>query len=164
MRTWKLAVALAACVTFAGCVSAPTITSTFDPAEAAFIHKDGKATINAQAFLRRNDGMVVYAAGSEARLIPRTRYSTERINGIYRGAKINYFVPSPPSPPGFEDAMRVTRANGEGRFSFAGVADGDYYLVTSVIWMVGSNQQGGTLLENVSVRNGTDVEVIMTGS
>jgi len=141
-----------ACASLAGCVSAPKINSAFNANEAAFIHQQGRGVIRGQAFLRRNDGIVVYAAGSDVVLIPKTIYSTERINALYRGAKINYFVPSPESPPGFEEATKRTKANGEGRFEFAGLADGDYYVVTKVMWLVGNAPQGG----------GT-VEIIMTG-
>ncbi len=107
--------------------------------------------------------MVVYAAGSDVVLIPKTTYSAERINALYQGSKINYFVPSPASPPGFEEAMKKTKANGEGRFEFTNLSDGDYYVVTKVIWMVGSATQGGAIMEPVSIRQGSAVELIMTG-
>jgi hypothetical protein len=145
------------------CVAAPKLTTTFNPAEAAFIHQQGRGSVKGQAFLRRNDGMVVYAAGSEVGLVPKTTYSTERMNAIYRGGKMNYFVPAPETPAGYEAAMRKTKANGEGRFEFTGVADGDYYVATKVQWMAGDIAQGGSLMEPVSVRNGATVEVIMTG-
>lgn len=147
----------------AGCVAAPKINSTFNASEAAFIHQQGRGTIKGQAFLRRNDGMVVYAAGSDVVLIPKTTYSSERINALYQGNKINYFVPSPASPPGFEESMKKTRANGEGRFEFANLADGDYYVVTKVVWLAGNASQGGALMEQVSIRQGSAVEIIMTG-
>ncbi len=76
---------------------------------------------------------------------------------------MNYFVPAPETPAGYEAAMRKTKANGEGRFEFTGVADGDYYVATKVQWMAGDIAQGGSLMEPVSVRNGATVEVIMTG-
>jgi hypothetical protein len=160
----KLNYAVLAAALLCGCVAAPEIKSTFDANEAAFIHKQGNGSISAQAFLRRNDGVVVYAAGSEVRLIPKTRYSEERITALYRGAKYNVYVPSPPSPPGFESAMKATKADGEGRFSFTGLADGDYYVVTSVKWLAGDVPQGGNLMESVSVRGGNSVNVIMTGT
>lgn len=160
----KLNYAVFAVALLSGCVAAPEIKSTFDASESAFIHKQGAGSITAQAFLRRNDGVVVYAAGSEARLIPKTRYSQERIDALYRGTKYNAYVPSPPSPPGFEAAMRTTKADGEGRFTFTGVADGDYYIVTSVKWFAGDVAQGGALMEPVSVKGGNAVNVIMTGT
>lgn len=148
----------------AGCVSAPTLQTTFDPAEADFINRQGDATVSGQAFLRRNDGIVIYAAGSDVILIPSTAYSRERIAVLYRGGKFNNAVPAPENTdPRYEAMTRVTRANGEGRFSFPNVADGDYFVVTSVIWRVGDWPQGGGLMENVSIRNGESVDIIMTG-
>jgi hypothetical protein len=154
---------IAAMAALAGCVAAPKITSTFNPSEAAFIHQQGKGSIKGQAFLRRNDGMVVYAAGSDVFLIPKTTYSSERMAALYRGGKMNKFVPSPEAPPGYAEAARSTKANGEGRFEFSSLADGDYFVVTQVQWMVGNLPQGGALMEPVSMRNGAAVEIIMTG-
>jgi hypothetical protein len=144
-------------------VSAPKINASFNAADAAFIYQQGKGGIKGQAFLRRNDGIVIYAAGSDVVLIPKTTYSTERINALYGSGKINLYTPSPESPPGFEAATRQTKANGEGRFEFPNLADGDYYIVTKVIWMVGNMQQGGALMEQAQIRAGATVEVIMSG-
>ncbi|WP_158498664.1 carboxypeptidase regulatory-like domain-containing protein [Martelella endophytica] len=146
-----------------GCVTAPEPKTAFNADEAAFVHAEGRNTITGQAFLRRNDGVVVYAAGSDVHLIPKTAYSTERMDGIYRGAKINTYIQSPPMPDGYLAAMRDTRADGEGRFAFAGVADGSYYIVTTVEWLVGYTPQGGNLMEEVSVKGGETRDIIMTG-
>jgi len=151
------------CAGLASCVSAPKISSSFNPSDAAFIHQQGKGAIKGQAFLRRNDGIVVYAAGSDVVLIPKTTYSTERINALYGSGKINYYIPSPESPPGFESATRQTKANGEGRFEFPNLADGDYYVVTKVTWMAGNMPQGGALMERAQIRAGATAEIIMSG-
>jgi hypothetical protein len=45
----------------------------FDPKAAAFIHKEGKATIEGRAFLRRPDNAVENAVAQVVRLIPVTR-------------------------------------------------------------------------------------------
>lgn len=148
----------------ASCVTAPVIVSKFNPAEAEFINKSGTGIISGQAFLRRNDGIVVYAAGSEVILIPRTAYATERIGAIYRGGKLNNFMPEPEqTDPLYRQMTRRARANGEGRFEFSGLADGDYYVVTDVVWNIGGARQGGSLMENASVRAGQPVQLIMTG-
>ena len=145
------------------CVSAPKISSTFDPAEAAFIDKAGTGRISGQAFLRRNDGIVVYAAGSDVILIPRTTYATERMNALYGGGKINSLVPEPETDPRYVSMTKKTRADGEGRFEFHGLADGEYYIVTRVVWVVGGYTQGGGLMETANIRNGEAVDIIMTG-
>lgn len=163
MKLGKL-FAAASLAVLSGCVTAPEPKTPFNPAEAAFIHKQGNNTINGQAFLRRNDGIVVYGAGSDVYLIPKTAYSTERLDAVYQGRNINSYMQSPPSPPGYEQAMRKTKANGEGRFTFDHVADGSYYIVTDVRWMVGYASQGGNLRASVTVSGGSQTEVILDGS
>lgn len=150
-------------VTLSSCVTAPEPKVPFNAQEAAFIHKQGNNTITGQAFLRRNDGVVVYAAGSDVYLIPKTPYSTERLNAIYQGGKLNTYMKSPASPPGYEEAMRSTKADGEGRFTFDRVSNGSYFITTSVVWMAGYSPQGGTIRETVSVSGGKSVDIIMTG-
>ena len=58
---------------------------------------------------------------------------------------------------------KVTRANGEGRFEFKNIADGDYYVVTPVSWMAGNMPQGGSLMERATIRGGNTVDLVMTG-
>lgn len=160
----RLALVLCAAL-LAGCVATPQIQSTFNPAEAAFIHKPGRGSITGQAFLRRNDGVVVYAAGSRVTLIPRTTYSSERMQALYGGNRIApLWRASIPEPAGYSSYVREEKADGEGKFSFSGLADGEYYVVTTVYWMAGYNQQGGYLMEPVTIRGGNAVNVIMTGS
>ncbi|HEY6633064.1 MAG TPA: hypothetical protein VIZ90_16560 [Rhizobiaceae bacterium] len=148
----------------AGCVAAPEIKSTFNPAEAEHITRQGTATIAGQAFLRRNDGVVVYGAGSETVLVPASTYARERVAALYRGGKVNSFVPPPKNTdPRYEQMARRTKNDGEGRFTFDQVADGDYFVMTTVTWMAGDWRQGGNLMEPVAVRNGQNVNLIMTG-
>lgn len=168
MKVKLLAALVVAVASLAGC-SSVTLNSTFDPNAAAYINAQGKATITGQAFLRRNDGMVVYGAGSTVRLIPRTAYSDARIAAMFKNGKM---APADPfmgtelavknEDPQFEAYTRKTVANGEGRFTFESVPDGQYYITAPVIWMV-EYSQGGTLLATVTIANGASVEVIMNG-
>lgn len=146
------------------CSSTGTLTTAFDANAAAFINASGSADITGQAFLRRNDGIVVYGAGSEVRLIPKTAYSDERMQQIYGSGKQSYLGRAfTNDDPDYYNYVRTVIADGEGRFTFENVANGEYYLVTSVTWMVQYVQQGGLLMERVSVTGGQDVNVIMRG-
>lgn len=147
----------------AGC-SPATLVTTFNPSDAAFINEKGTATVKGQAFLRRNDGIVVYAAGSEVFLIPKTTYSDERMATIYGAGKMTTFLGSSfkNDDARFYEYVRKVVANGEGRFEFKDVAAGKYYVVTSVVWYV-QVQQGGSLMERTTVADGQTVELIMTG-
>ena len=159
----KSFVFLAALMAATGCVATPEVKSKFNASEAAFINKTGNGTIRGQAFLRRNDGMVVYAAGSDVRLIPKSTYADERMNLIYGGGKIGRYVQPVNNNAQYISMTKVTRANGEGRFEFKNVADGDYYVVTPVSWMAGDIRQGGSLMERVTIRGGNNVDLVMTG-
>lgn len=152
-----------------GCVTQTLETvSGFDPAEAEFINSVGSNEIIGQAFLRRNDGVVVYAAGSDVSLIPKTRYSTERIRLIYEGEKyINIYAASAKK---FKDTdgrygnfQKTTKANGEGRFVFSQLADGEYYITTGVTWVIGDVVQGGALIDSIKVVGGQKIELILSG-
>ncbi|WP_156463951.1 hypothetical protein [Devosia sp. Leaf420] len=78
------ALALALCL--AAC-SPTTLKSTFNATDAAFINQKGTGIITGQAFLRRNDGMVVYAAGSEVYLVPKTPIATNALQASTKAAR-----------------------------------------------------------------------------
>lgn len=166
MKIGAIAAAVILLVGLSGCASTATLIGGFNAQDAAFINTQGKATVSGQAFLRRNDGIVVYGAGSEVVLIPKTAYSSERIATIYKGAhSVMFGTKFTNDDPAYYTYQRKTVANGEGRFSFPNVGPGSYYVVTSVTWLVGSVPQGGSLYAEVSV--GADgkspPEIIMNG-
>lgn len=167
MKRFVLAAILMA-TTVGGCASV-AVNSTFDPNAAAYINQQGTNTITGQAFLRRNDGMVVYGAGSEVELIPVTAYTQARVAAIFKGGKFAYpdaftggQVTVKDEDPQFAKFVRKAVANGEGRFTFEGVADGSYYITVPVVWMVQA-YQGGTLLGEATVSGGQKIEVIING-
>lgn len=163
--------ALIALVSLVACARQPIkIESTFDPETAKFINVPGKSTISGQLFLRRNDGIVVYGAGSSVTLIPQTTYSRERISKIYGQGKMVpvYLAPSFES----EDAeyrryQKTTKADGQGRFTFSNLSAGEYYVVGPVTWCApsqyGCNTQGGSLMEHMTLKNNETKDVIMNG-
>jgi len=155
-----LAVAMAGAIT--SC-SPATLTTSFAPSEAAYINQQGKAAISGQAFLRRNDGIVVYGAGSEVSLIPATSYARERMASIYGGGKYAvWHAGFKNDDPAYRAYIKNTVADGEGRFKFENIADGTYFITTTVTWFV-QYQQGGALMETVTITDGKSVDVIMSG-
>lgn len=157
-----LIVGLSACVT-----RTLTTDATFDPNDGAWIKESGPHTISGQAFLRRNDGIVVYAAGSPVEIFPATNFSKERVEKIFNGRKsldvyqaTSYKFEN--TPDGYLELSRETKADGEGKFTFDNVANGEYFIRTTVFWKAGDASQGGMLVEKVSVKDG-NVNVIMNG-
>lgn len=160
---------------FAPLVSAcnsPAPQSRFDPAEAAFIRKEGAATIEGQAFLRDPQGQVNvrYAAGEVVRLVPATAYARERFTQLYGQKK---FIPAllmqtPAQDADYAAFTRTTKANSTGRFSFDKVAPGRYFITTRLTWtpkgaLLG---EGGAIYDEVEV-TGKEIEpiqVILSGN
>jgi len=169
MRSWKIA-ALAALLV-GGCSQTVKIETQFNPNEAAIINQKGQATITGQLFLTQRGGAVVYGAGSDVRLIPKTAYASDRMGQIFKQGKmfpsvIGLNVEN--EDPSFVQYQRTTKADGQGRFAFTDVAPGSYYVTGVVTWCApgayGScNQQGGALMETVTVSGPQKVDVIMNG-
>lgn len=158
----------------AACNSAhgPAPGGAFDPSEAAFIKKAGKATIGGRAFLRDKTGQtnVRYAAGETVRLIPASSYARARIAHFYGGGK---FAPAAAIPkiepdPQYVDYTRTTKADASGRFTFDHVAPGRYFLTTQLIWKPKESllAEGGAMYEEVIVTGGerAPIDVIVSGN
>jgi hypothetical protein len=136
-----------------------------------YINAKGKAQITGQLFLRRNDGVVVYGAGSQVSLLPATAYARERFSNIYASGKMHLGttqIEFSDDNPDYHKLMKLAKANGEGRFAFTDVAPGSYYLTGVVTWCVpneyGCATQGGSLMESVTVTSATDkLDVVMNG-
>jgi hypothetical protein len=154
-----------------GCAREIKVATPFNPKDAEYINQRGKAKIEGQAFLRRNDGVVVYAAGSDVQLIPATSYAEERITAIYNGQKylpiVQANLTKAPDEPGYMTLRRTTKANGEGRFVFADVAPGAYFITTNVSWCAsmqyGCASQGGGLQERIQIAGQESVSVVLDG-
>ncbi|QNQ39382.1 hypothetical protein [Brucella intermedia] len=146
-------------VLLAGCVQTANIDTPFTENSFQYILRQGQATVSGQGFMRRRDGMVVYAAGSPVVLVPKVPYTEEAFN---KAQAAPFGVNFTNSDPRLKKYIRTTQANGEGRFSFSNVPDGSYYVVTKVQWMAGDVGQGGELSQAIHVSGGRNVDVILT--
>ena len=133
----------------------------FDPPDRlAWFLKKGEGSISGQAFMRRMDGIVIYAAGSRVYLYPNTAYFSELAECHNRNIS-NWRIKGVENGP--QNYCKDTQANGEGRFHFDNLPAGDYIIETEVQW--GSSSvgiQGGQLWGTVIVQNGTSSEIILT--
>ncbi|NDV53934.1 carboxypeptidase regulatory-like domain-containing protein [Salipiger sp. PrR003] len=153
----------------AGCAGRVIETTVpFDPNEVSFIDQRGAADIEGQAFFRQQGGGVVTCAGEQVTLIPAGKYATERMTQIYgsvSGGRISVFQGASQEnlPPQYISMVRSSMCDAEGDFSFANVANGDYYVTTKVLWTVGNSYipEGGALARRVSIRNGQDARVLL---
>lgn len=101
-------------------------------------------------------------------LIPRTAYADEMVRSVFKGGN---YQPSPPDiediDPRFKSMTRRTVANGEGRFEFDELPNGEYYILVPVEWQVPSGmyrseRQGGLLVEKVALPRRSASEIVIT--
>ena len=159
-------VAALLCVALMGCASvgAPAaMTERFDPAAAAFINAQGKASVSGQAFVRQDDGKLLRAVGTNVYLNPRTPYADERVAAIYgTGDKQKWGARVPDADPLYEKSMRKTVASSSGSFRFDHLADGNYYVV-AMIFQPGGLAFEFPILERITVKGGQSVRIVMRG-
>lgn len=150
-----------------GCASlrAPVVlTASFDPQAAAFINASGRAKISGQAFVRRNNGKLLRAVGTDVFLVPRTAYADERIAAIYGDRKQQgWDARLPDAEPLYEQYMRKTIATSGGSFSFEHVADGEYYVIAMIHLPSDSRFLQFPILERVTIQGGKSVRLVMRG-
>lgn len=153
----------------AGCVPPPEtvhLESEFDAERAKRLIEPGSNTIKGRAFLRTANGDVVHCGGYEVRLIPKTQYATERMAHLFRSVQDGFnrdrrFQFSP-EYKGYRRYTRSTICDNRGQFTFENVADGEFYLVTDIVWFSNRLRNGGSLMKRVTVSGTETVEVILS--
>jgi hypothetical protein len=141
----------------------------FDATEAAFVLKQGKATIDGHAFVTNGSGGVVNAAGQPVWLVPVTAYSRQRFAAFYGAGKSipARSVPNISSDPDYIKYTRQTKTESSGKFSFDKVAPGEYFVVSQMIWKKDDAMfaQGAAMYETVKITGAEKdpVKVIVSG-
>lgn len=140
------------------------LMSAFNPAAVEWARSAGTATIEGQAFLKTRGGDVKYGAGNDVLLVPVSPHTEEWFNrAVLREERVvdlgTELVPY----------VKSTTSDGSGRFRFANVAAGEYYVVTTVTWEVpsgsayiGPSTQGGKLGMKVRATDGQAESIIVT--
>lgn len=169
MRVGPLPAALMASAVLAGCASAKPVNlvSSFNAQEARALVQPGVNIVSGSALIRQNGGGVVTCAGLPVTLLPRTDYAAERVGVLYGNTQRGYMsayrrVLFAPPPAEFSQYIRTTACDAQGRFAFNDVADGEFFIETSITWRVGHSTQGGSLMQAVSVRGGESREVVLS--
>jgi hypothetical protein len=163
---------IATAAIIAGCQSSrPPATAAFSAEEVAFIKKPGTGVIAGHAFRTKASGALVNAAGQVVYLVPATGYSRERFKNLYGNRKYIPHRESPREdnpPSAYAEHTRTTKAEANGRFAFEGVAPGEYFVTTQVIW--GDEEaffrEGGLVYDMVAVtgKEKDPVSVILSGN
>ena len=90
----------------AGCQTVRT-NAPFDSKAAAYVLEKGTGTIQGEAFLRRDQGVVVTGAGERVYLFPATDYAVARFETMFGGGRRAYSGSSVEEAP--DDYHRLRR-------------------------------------------------------
>ncbi len=131
-------VCLAACVVVLSSCGPKQRMTVFDPAEYEPFDRTGTGVIEGQAFIRKQGGGVVTAAGGEVSIRPATRFSDEWYQRSVLGNE-----ELDPAPPEVMKYWQATIADADGRFSFEGLPAGEYYVTSLIKWEVPVGYYGG---------------------
>src|SRR5215210_5989564 len=102
----------------AACQSA-RVQSRFDAKAAEYVLKGGTGRIDGQAFLKRDYGRLVTAAGERVFLVPATTYTMERFDRMFGGDRRAYFgTEIEDTPPEYYRYRRETKVDMTGKFAF----------------------------------------------
>ncbi|WP_152989107.1 hypothetical protein [Pseudomonas citronellolis] len=149
-------IALSGCAVPSKTISMPP----FPEAEYQSLKINGTGAVSGQLFLKTVGGDVKYGAGETVSLIPATTYSKVLYDAYEAGAQ-----PGNPDPR-IKQYSKAAQADGEGRFTFTNVAEGNYYVMGRVVWQapsrLGMTPQGGYVIKKVSVKDGAESKVIIT--
>ena len=154
-----LALGLSAC-------NSAKISAGFDPKAAEFALKKGTGRIEGQAFLRRDYGRLVTAAGERVFLIPATSYAVERFNSMFGGDMRSYFGNAVDEPPEeYYRFRRETKVDMSGKFTFEDLAAGRYIVATRIFWTEPRSYltRGGAIYDVVEVKKDETTDAIISG-
>lgn len=169
MKSSVAAVCVAALIL--GCAAPqPPVVSTgapFDPAEARRFLVEGPNIIRGSAFLRQQGGGVVTCAGRQVQLVPATAFAKRVFLAVYgttegqaRHAGRNVRIE--PVSTEYGKLTKEVLCDAQGAFSFDRVADGDYFVETTVTWVVGGVTNGGPVMRRVAVAGGSATSVVIS--
>ncbi len=172
----KLIVFLVCCA-LASC-AIPTVvrlTSPFNAAEATHLLRAGSNAIQGSSLFRIRDGSVRTCGGLEVILRPVTGYTEERYmhqfgntQKGYRSLKDGFkFIPDIPE---YYEAQKTQVCGAAGQFHFDNLADGEYFVSTTIAWERLSQTifgtvlvaDGGTLMQRVKVSGGETVRMTLS--
>lgn len=161
----RVAVILALIACLPACQAAH-VSTAFDARSAAYILQKGTGRIEGQAFLRRDYGKLVTAAGERVFLIPATSYAVERFSSMFGGDLRSYYGNSVEEPPEeYYRYRRETKVDMFGRFTFEGLAPGRYILATRVYWTEPKSYltRGGAIYDTIEVKKDETTSAIISG-
>lgn len=148
---WSNMVTASDCVlTDAAAMRSPFVAGELEPWA-----KGGAANLRGQAFLKTMGGDIKTCAGEHVLLLPVAAYVDEFLSKRKAGISVD-------GDPRLQPYTRTTICDAQGNFSFAGLPELRWYVLTDVTWGAPeTNQQGGVLMQAVTLAPG-DNQVFLT--
>lgn len=164
----RVLAAIAVAIAAGGCGTGQggPIGAAFDAKAAEFVLKPGTGQIDGQAFLRRDYGRLVTAAGERVFLVPATAYTVERFARMFGGDRRAYYGNDVDAPPDdYYRFRRETKVDMTGRFSFEKLAPGRYIVATRIFWTEPKSYltHGGAVYDIVDVKQDETTTAIISG-
>jgi hypothetical protein len=131
------------------------LQTEFDSAEHEAYAKPGDNGISGQALLTQQGNEIPTCAGSRVLLMPATSYFREMFwHMIVAGSE-----PEPPEKPdpSLKNMIRRTQCDAQGHFSFSGIPDGTWFILTQV-----KAKNSALLIAEMTLANGETKEVLLT--
>ena len=155
---------------FSAACAATVMRATMSPLDvqmASEALEPGTSSIRGSALIRQRGGGVVTCAGQEVFLIPGTESASRELLRIF-GSDQGYV------PRGGDEILgggtlvlapepnRRTFCDAQGFFTFDDLQTTKWHIMTAVLWTIGGDYQGGTLLATTEVADGQEVEVVLS--
>ncbi len=154
-----------------GCINTPLakvpvykLDKNFDSEQAKLQLEKGNNTIKGSALIKQRGGGIITCAGNIIYLVPKTNYAQERMFYIYGNDENGFNKSSYSFIPDESEYYKLTKSticDTQGYFKFEKIKDGEYYIITTIQWLVGYNQQGGSLMKKVSVSNEEIKDIVL---
>jgi hypothetical protein len=143
----------------------------FDESQRAFASRQvekGTGEVRGSAFLHAPSGRTYTAGGDWIHLIPATAYAEERMRILYgtlRQRRVTLFAAEPATPdPDYVTLSRREKADMHGRFAFADVRPGRWFVAARVRWEERGEASIVDIYDEVMVKAGEVVEVVLSGN
>lgn len=141
----------------------------YDESEYASLAKAGTGVVRGQVFATTVGGDVKKGAGRSVILMPATTFRDQ----WHRETFETHNVLAASADKRHLQYDRTKVADGDGRFEFADVPPGKYYVLSDITWQTAGDiqfaretgfrdQQGGLVVRRIEVRNGSVTEAMLT--
>lgn len=166
---------LLASLLLSACAGLPSTRSSiaFDPQEVAWAMATGNNTLRGSARMHEPGGEWRTCAGASVAVLPDSAYTRARLIGLYGSEAGGRNDMSPgamrrvdDADPRFAKVARLSTCDIRGAFHFSGLADGTWYVTTSIVWRTRGNdpasQTGAALMQRVTLDGGRTVSVTLS--